>query len=122
MKLQKIGSGRRRWRKAAVALTASVALAGCASGVDRWWGRDKLKHLGMATGLSAAATYTALEAGHSSDRAQGEGVALVLVLGAGKEAYDNSRPDNGWSWKDMTWNVVGALLGGALARSLHDDE
>ena len=39
----------------------------------------------------------------------------MLVVGAGKEAYDQRVKGTGWSWRDMAWNLLGALVGSQLA-------
>jgi putative lipoprotein len=99
-----------------IALVGAFA-CGCASKpADPWWGRDKAAHFTVSAALSAAMTHLAMEAGESGPRAHAEAVAAVLVLGAGKEAYDSRSGGTGWSWRDMSWNLLGALLGGVLVR------
>lgn len=104
-------------------LASVVILSGCAGAPrESWWGEDKLKHLGVATALSATATYAAVEAGQDGEEAQVRGIGVVLVLGAAKEGYDSGQANNRWSWKDMAWNVVGALVGSSLVRALHAED
>lgn len=93
--------------------------SGCAATPqDAWWGRDKALHLAVSAALGATATQAALMAGDSAPRAQAQALGLVLVVGAGKEAYDQSAGGSGWSWRDMAWNLLGGLLGSTLARAV----
>ncbi|HEX5514997.1 MAG TPA: hypothetical protein VFY81_11405 [Gammaproteobacteria bacterium] len=99
-----------------IALVGAFA-CGCASKpADPWWGQDKAAHLVVSAALSATMTHLAMETGESGPRAHAEAVSVVLVLGAGKEAYDSRPGGTGWSWRDMSWNLLGALLGGVLVR------
>src|SRR5690606_23336572 len=93
-------------------------LSGCASNpADPWWGEDKAAHLVVSTALSAAATRHGMHSGDSGATAHAKAVGVVLLIGAGKEAYDARCGGTGWSWRDMSWNLLGALLGGALVRA-----
>lgn len=66
--------------------------------------------------MSTVVTHLAMEAGEPGPRAHAEAVGVVLVLGTSKEAYDSRSGGTGWSWRDITWNLLGALFGGALVR------
>jgi putative lipoprotein len=96
-----------------------IALScGCAATPqDPWWGSDKAAHLAVSSAISAAATQAAIDAGEPEARAHAQAVGVVLVVGAGKEAYDEAPGGTGWSWRDMVWNLLGGLLGGALVRA-----
>ena len=98
-------------------LAAVVALSGCASlQRDRWLGADKLKHLAAGTAIAAGSTYAAREAGADIEDARAIGVTMVITVGAGKELYDRDVKKTFWSWQDMSWNLIGALLGSYLVR------
>ena len=92
---------------------ASLA-AGCATrpdSADPWFGRDKAKHFCAAAAVSAAATAAARE-GHCGSRDTAQlAVGGALVLGFGKEAYDKHGKRTFWSWKDIVWDLAGALAG-----------
>lgn len=117
MKLRRIP----RVHRALVLALSMIGAGGCASTGDTWWGKDKFNHFGVSAGLSAVATHASLQAGRGGATAQSAGVLLVLIVGLGKEAHDEAQPDNSWSWKDMTWNLIGAVFGSTLVRSLHGD-
>ena len=88
-------------------------LAGCVSlpAQDPWFGKDKFKHFGVSAVLAGAST----AAGESQDLSNREtcemAFGITLAVGFGKEAYDASRKDNFWSWKDIVWDVLGGLAG-----------
>jgi putative lipoprotein len=104
------------FRGALSLLMLAASLSGCANlGADRWTGPDKLRHLAASAALGAGATYAAHEAGASEGEARAAGVGFVLVLGSGKELYDQEVKGSAWSWQDMAWNLLGALLGSAIA-------
>lgn len=91
---------------------------GCANiRQDPWWSRDKAAHLAASAAIAAAATQTAIDAGEHESRAHAQAVGVVLVIGAGKEVYDRGVGGTGWSWRDMAWNLLGGVLGGALVRA-----
>lgn len=103
----------------AMLVLTRTLLAGCASNpADPWWGEDKAAHLAVSTALSAAITRHGMNGGDSGATAQAKAVGVVLLIGAGKEAYDVRSGGTGWSWRDMSWNLLGALLGGALVRAV----
>ncbi len=103
-------------------LSAGILLCGCASGRDSWTGQDKLLHLGVAAAISGGVTYAGMQGGDDRSDASFKGIGVVLLLGAGKEARDHCEDGNFWSWKDMAWNVGGALLGAGLAQALTDPD
>ena len=77
---------------------------------DAWWGKDKQKHF-LVSSSAAFATYVWL--GHSgleSPIRMGAAAMLVLSAGALKEARDAMGYGHA-SWKDMTWNVIGSVVG-----------
>lgn len=114
-------------RHAAVLLTGATRFgacfllaalcSGCASPGDQWFGKDKAAHLAVSTAISAAATRAAIDSGESAPRAHAQAVGVVLVVGLGKEGYDREVRGTGWSWRDMVWNLLGGVLGGALVRA-----
>lgn len=96
-------------------LLASCLLAGCAAPAgDRWFGPDKLKHFTASAAIGAGAAYAAREAGAADADARAAGITVVLTVGAGKELYDRELKQTYWSWRDMTWNLLGGLLGSLL--------
>lgn len=109
-----LGGGRKRLL---MLMLISSMFSGCASNpTDPWWAEDKAAHLAVSTVLSAAVTRHGMHVGNSGAKAHAQAVGVVLLIGASKEAYDATYGGTGWSWRDMTWNLLGSLLGGAMAR------
>lgn len=84
---------------------------------DPWIAEDKALHA-VASGALASATYAAgaalLDArGHALLAAAG----ITLAIGAGKEALDAAGVGHP-SWRDFTWDCIGAAAGLALAWSV----
>jgi putative lipoprotein len=110
-------------RRPLAALFVWVALAMCcpaahaAADPDPWIARDKALHFDASAGIAAAAY--ALSAGWAVDarwKALAIGGGLSVAAGAGKEIIDATRVFGGDpSWKDFTWDVLGAMAGLALA-------
>ncbi len=82
---------------------ASSAAAACEPGRDDWMGRDKAAHFGASFALGVAGSRLTTE--------PWEAVGLALIPGVAKELYDAGQDCNRFSWKDMGWNVAGAVLG-----------
>jgi len=81
---------------------------------DAWWGKDKQAHFFVSSGI-AAATYLWLGQSQMEPFLRmGVSTGVVLGLGAIKEVWDvlgHGHP----SWKDMTWNVIGSVVGLVVA-------
>jgi putative lipoprotein len=116
-----------RARKLAlVILLTAAATARPARADDDWLGRDKALHFAVAMGLASGAYgVSALKLEPMWQRAA-VGAGFALTLGAAKELYDlGGRGDP--SWKDFTWDAIGALVGVGLALAVdaitraHDD-
>ncbi|MEW5740791.1 MAG: hypothetical protein AB1938_17820 [Myxococcota bacterium] len=81
---------------------------------DPWWGPDKALHLGISTALAGTAYgVTALfTENHGVRLVVGGGVAVFA--GGLKELIDHAGAGQP-SWKDFTWDVIGAATGALLA-------
>lgn len=99
------------WLCKSVGAGLAVALAGipaCAQGQDSWTSIDKANHFAMSSAMAVVAGKY-----HSPVAATG----LALVPGVLKELNDlggHGTP----SLKDMTWNVVGAVVGAVLPEQI----
>jgi putative lipoprotein len=106
--------------RAALALAASVALAGRsarAADQDPWFGRDKALHFG-ASALLASGGYAATSLATEDRRVRlGVGGAFAFSLGAAKELWDLSGHGDA-SWRDLTWDAVGTIAGLAVAAAV----
>jgi putative lipoprotein len=97
-----------------VAFAFSVRLAR-ADEPDPWLSRDKAFHFDVAAGV-AAGTY-AISAAYLVDarwKAIAIGGGVTLALGGVKEGLDALGLGDP-SWKDFTWDVIGAVAGLAIA-------
>ncbi len=106
-------SGQDRYRRIISFLFGALALlAGCSAGpgTDRWLGSDKPLHFSAAATVAAASTSLARGRGFSRDESAAAALGLALSVGSAKEAWDRSRGGR-WSWKDMAWNLAGAVAG-----------
>lgn len=102
-------------------LIASIIISGCAATSTRnddWFSKDKAKHFIVSSVISG--TITAAANYHEMDKEDSFSLALGLTLsiGAGKETYDLWTGDTGWSWKDITWDVLGALAGYCIVEGI----
>jgi len=79
---------------------------------DDWFGEDKIRHV---AGSMIATTFTAQIAMRQFEASQRDavkvGIGLTFSLGLVKESIDRTRPNNFFSWKDLTANLVGITLG-----------
>ena len=98
--------------------TLALAIPGPArADDDPWIARDKALHFDASAGM-AAMSY-AVSAGWIVD-ARWKALALAggvtLAVGAGKELVDATHVFGGDpSWKDFTWDAIGAVAGLAIA-------
>lgn len=79
--------------------------------VDPWFSQDKYYHV-LASAAIAHVAAKRVER-NSSDPCAPLVVGLGISLSAGtvKELYDKNVKKTFFSWRDMFWNTVGALLG-----------
>jgi putative lipoprotein len=81
---------------------------------DPWFGHDKVLH--FSASLAIAGTGYGITAAFTETRGirllVGGGVSLAA--GAGKELYDLSGHGDP-SWRDFTWDVIGTVVGLAIA-------
>lgn len=98
----------------AVAVTAAPLARAAAQEADPWWGRDKLLHF-SATGSLAVIGYANASMLTESRPARAvTGGALAVSVGAAKELWDLDGHGDA-SWRDLTWDVVGAATGVLLS-------
>lgn len=99
-----------------------VLVAGCSTTAhknDAWFGRDKMSHLAVSGVVSAAATKIAQDNGASECRAPMIGFSIAMLVGATKEIHDKHIKGTYYSWKDMTWNLLGSTLGSLVVSNCH---
>jgi putative lipoprotein len=104
---------------AAAAFIAATAFSSTARAddPDPWVSRDKALHFDVSAGIAAVGY--GVSAGWLVDarwKALAIGGGLSLAAGATKELIDATGAFGGDpSWKDFTWDVIGAVAGLAIA-------
>jgi uncharacterized protein YfiM (DUF2279 family) len=82
---------------------------------DEWFGSDKGYHIVgslITTTLAGQFSLYGLETNRRDSQLIAAGISLTL--GIVKEIHDSKEPDNHFSWKDLTADVVGILIGVTL--------
>jgi|GEM_PF-402997 len=80
--------------------------------IDSWFSRDKGLHLAGSLMTTVAISKSLQRFGNkSSTKASYWGVGLTFSLGLGKEIYDHRKPSNRFSYKDLTADIVGIVIG-----------
>lgn len=88
------------------------------SSADSWTSPDKFDHL-LGSAMLSSGGVLAMKATHNDNRQSFVlSIASVAGLGVLKEFYDAGHPNQQSSWKDLLYDVVGAAVGAAIARSL----
>lgn len=96
------------------ALTSFWSTDASAADADPWTGTDKTLHFAVSSGIAVGA-YTGGALFFDARRdALIFGGAVTLAIGAGKEIADLAGAGDP-SWKDFTWDAIGAVAGLALA-------
>ena len=94
-----------------VIITAGNCLAGD-TGDDRWLANDKLRHFGYSAFLAGGSS---IIANRHFDRGRDDsmviGFSISVSLGAAKETIDYHKPGETSSYKDLVWDIAGAVTG-----------
>jgi putative lipoprotein len=104
-------------RPVAFAVLFALGLASAsakASEADPWFGRDKALHFGLSAAIAVGGY--GVGSALSDDYAPRAAVAGGLAFGAGvgKEIVDLAGYGDP-SWRDLTWDLVGSLVGVGLS-------
>lgn len=80
--------------------------------IDRWIAPDKGLHLLGSMMLTVAGTKTLQQNfGFKYHTGMRWAMGFTFSLGVSKELWDSTKPHNIFSWKDLSADVVGILLG-----------
>jgi putative lipoprotein len=106
-------------RPAASALLALLAVGSraapaAAQEADPWFGHDKLLHFEAASSLAVLGYAGASLATDDRRLRAAAGAAFAVTAGAAKELWDLDGHGDP-SWRDFSWDVVGAAAGVAAA-------
>ncbi len=102
-------------------LLITLILPGCASPSvqhDSWFGEDKAGHFLISAAIAGTATAIGRNEGKRSEELLYFSLGLTLSLGAGKEAFDMRYGQTGWSWKDLAWDLLGAISGYGIVQAV----
>ncbi len=96
-----------------------VAFATCltlpaAAQEDPWFAEDKALHFSVSAAIAAGGYALAVPVTDERWQRALFGGSLAIAAGAGKEAYDATGAGTP-SYKDFTWDVIGAATGVGLA-------
>ena len=79
---------------------------------DKWLSPDKGYHLiGSLIGTTLVSQLSMKGFDTNREKSQVIGVGAVFSLGLAKEFYDSGKQKNKFSWKDLTANGVGIIVG-----------
>jgi putative lipoprotein len=78
---------------------------------DSWTGSDKIEHFAVSAPLGALGGYLARDTAHPVIY----GTLLGTVPGLAKEVVDGTCRSDGFSYKDLTADLLGALVGASFA-------
>ena len=82
---------------------------------DRWFGRDKGLHfVGSMISTVAVGKTSQIFFDQSKEQSLKIGVGFTFGLGLGKELWDSTKKNNKFSYKDLTADVLGILMGSIL--------
>jgi putative lipoprotein len=81
---------------------------------DPWWGPDKAAHLAISSAIAATGYGATACVTESRPVRVAVGAGTAVLLGGLKELVDLTGAGHA-SWKDFTWDVVGAVTGVLVA-------
>ena len=84
---------------------------------DRWFALDKGQHL-IGSMILTIGTASSLKkySKYSDQKSDIVGASFSFFIGFGKEMCDNNKENNYFSFKDLTANITGIVLGLVLLR------
>ena len=85
---------------------------------DPWLGKDKAIHFASSTSLAAGGYVLGLRATKSRADALLLAGGFSFGLGIAKETWDLMGHGDP-SWKDLTWDAIGSLVGAGIALTIH---
>jgi uncharacterized protein YfiM (DUF2279 family) len=105
---------RARLATAATCLLLVVASSPAGAEPDRWWGTDKALHFSACLMFAGDGYATASVLSEQERYRLLAGFGVAFAAGAAKEVYDRSSGGDA-SWRDLTWDVLGAATGAAIS-------
>ena len=93
---------------------SATAIARAQTDPDPWWGQDKALHFTVAGAIAGIGYGVGTEIFDHRWQCAVLGGGLAVTAGAGKELLDMTGFGDP-SWKDFTWDVIGAAVGLGVA-------
>jgi putative lipoprotein len=84
---------------------------------DPWWGPDKALHFGASAAIAGGGYAVAAPFVDGFAERVAIGAGLALTVGVSKELIDLAGHGDA-SFRDLTWDVIGTLVGVGLALSI----
>jgi putative lipoprotein len=84
---------------------------------DRWLAPDKANHFLGSLMLSSATFLGFAATNNNHEQSLVAAIGGTILIGVGKEIWDMYHPGTP-SWKDLTADALGALIGGLVARAI----
>jgi putative lipoprotein len=84
---------------------------------DRWFAQDKANHFLGSLMLSSTAYLGLVANNNDHDQSLVGAIGGTVLIGIGKEIWDIYHPGTP-SWRDLTADALGALIGGFAARAM----
>jgi uncharacterized protein YfiM (DUF2279 family) len=79
---------------------------------DQWFSADKGYHvLGSMISTTLIGQISSRGFDNSIEKSKAIGAGTTFTLGLAKEIHDSQKPKNYFSWKDLTANGVGIIVG-----------
>ena len=98
----------------AFAFVTAPAAPAIAADPDPWLGSDKALHFTVAAGIAGVGYGVTTAFAEDRWKALAVGGGAAITAGALKEAFDATGSGDP-SWKDFTWDLIGAAVGLAVA-------
>lgn len=84
---------------------------------DKWFAKDKIKHLTVSMFLSTAA-YSVVDSGTEGNTIPiVTGVSFPISMGLFKE-FKDFKKGGSWSYKDFVWDVIGTSIAISIATQI----
>ena len=93
---------------AALCLAVNLVYAQHAVVRDSWFGADKIKHFFLSAFVESVSFSLLQAAGASRRTALAGGLGAAAVVGLGREIHDKRTPGKFFSYRDLTWDAIGA--------------
>ncbi len=95
-------------------IVLSLVLGAAEARADSWVSEDKALHFGFSGAIAIGGYGAATSFSESLPARVGFAASVSLLSGIGKELWDASGGNGDPSWKDLTWDVLGAAVGVAI--------